>query len=591
MAYIKRPQAGEKALQSIYDSLISVIDYLPTLTVRGDNYSTYVEHSSAGTVVHVKQNANPDQAGGKKSQYYAGSGLTLSGQVFNVDIDNTTIKYAIKDGKSVLSCVVSGGGGPSGPDHNTTYIGNGNYYNSPSGNYIWVSQSPISGDTYMISSTLAWIKELNNDPIIGNNGSHVYRQDRLSDVYFSYDHFIQTRDLIDNKGINTIITSGSFTNNTNPDAITDPDTGQVIKLMKWTGFQVDCVLTGGRFIEVNSHWMNSGGQTPEEIEPDDHTINSLLSGDNQHIFISQQTPNANGSWGGIISTNIHADETTITMAADGTLSLKGSAPSPGGGGDGTWPIWQNLAGGENIVWVGVPYTTSTGGWLRISMRGTGGCYGVYIGGNYIGLGAGADTWPLPIPPGSSFLIDFPSGTYDDVMCWFDSACTPAKVTTGLINYWRFGNEDTYEVTNALNESKSNLNGARTNCTNCKNNYASMSADWYNYLDHMFDQDPVEPDDVYSYRYWKNEIIDYTSAVNDYATSAITYATSASTANNAMGEWKSDYMTTKANNYIASGNAYMTEANTYQASAIQICNFAEQYWQEHDPDYEPESTDD
>ena len=111
MATIKRPQAGERVLQSLYDSVISIIDYLPTLTVRGDNYSTSVEHSSLGTVVHVKQNANPDQAGGKKNYYFAGSGLTLaSGNVFNVEVDNSTVK--IVDNK--LSCVVSGGGGGGG---------------------------------------------------------------------------------------------------------------------------------------------------------------------------------------------------------------------------------------------------------------------------------------------------------------------------------------------------------------------------------------------------------------------------------------------------------------------------------------------
>lgn len=581
----QKPQKGQPAIKQLYNSVCDIIDYLPSLEVKGDQKSTFVTKSGAGTVIHAAQPFSSTKA--KANEYYAGSGIAItSGNIINANLSaGPNIQIYSNSGCLIISGTPEGTGGGGGPDTNTEYIGD--YQKSGSG-WIWVDQSGTSPRT--ISSLLWWIKQLKNDPVIGN-GSYVWRQDRLSDASFAYDHFLQTRDLLDNKGINTIITSGGWTNNTNPNAITDPETGETINLMKWTGFQVDCVLTGGRFIEVNSHWPTQGGQTPGEIDYEDHTINNLLSGDNVHIFISQQTPNANGSWGGIISTNIHGDETTIHMAADGTLSCIGAAPGPGptpGGGDLSWPIWQNLAGSANIVWTGVEYTTDSGGWLRISMRGTGGCYGVYIGGNYIGLGAGADTWPLAIPPGSSFLIDFPSGTYDDVMCWFDSNCTPSKVTTGLINYWRFGDEHTYEVTNALNESKSNLNGARVNCTYCKNNYAEMSANWYYYLDHMFDDPPAEPDTIDSYRYWKNEITGYVVQVDDYGTSAITYATSASTANNALGDWKSDLMTTKANNYITSANAYETEASGYQTSAIQIWGYAEQYWQQHDPDYQPES---
>lgn len=128
MINVKRPQKGQKVLQSLYDSVVSIIDYLPTLTVRGDNYSTYVEHASNGTVVHAKQSTSPDQAGGKT--YYAGSGLTLSGNTFHNAVTSgrfieVTSAYAINCTLSagnnieitpngVINCTLTGGGGGGG---------------------------------------------------------------------------------------------------------------------------------------------------------------------------------------------------------------------------------------------------------------------------------------------------------------------------------------------------------------------------------------------------------------------------------------------------------------------------------------------
>ena len=175
------------------------------------------------------------------------------------------------------------------------------------------------------------------------------------------------------------------------------------------------------------------------------------------------------------------------------------------------------------------------------------------------------------------------------MAWFDSNCSPAKVTTGLINYWRYGDQDTSEVMNDLDYSKSYLTGrVRSDYNYCKNNYTAMSGDWYNYLEHMddpdFDPDQDGPADIWSYRSWRDNITGYNASIQEYGLSAIDYATSAINKNNSMGANKSDLMNSTANKYIDQASAYMTEAAVYQTSAIQICNYAEAYWQQHDPDY-------
>lgn len=734
MAYLKRPQAGERVLQSLYDSVISIIDYLPTLEVRGDNYSTSVEHSAGGTVIHAKRNVSPDQGGGGR-EYYAGSGLTLSGNVFYNALsgDGTTIQIV----DNVISCLVRpSGGGPSGPDNDTTYTGEYNVYSSG-----WISVNSSGSNPHLISSNLRNIEQLYNYPLVANSNivmpdsltacnntvdisqvgsiySNHYIQTRdifhdgagtrinfawmknpfgdtseggtngivqglqvdltlsggrfadvvlhkhvfgaydpntgtrydppdesrvdclltgtynhfphttgfidivpvemedgktwgvistnlhagsgiaidaktgeitctiegggggpgggieyydgrfisissdntinctlssLSELYnpplvsksrplcsqvdnvqYYYNHFMQLGDWVGNKGQNTIVTKGSFIKT--PQGAGEPGSWQYI--YQYTGPQVDCVLTGGRFIDVHSHWQNSGGETPEQIEPDDHTINSLLSGDNSHIFIKELTGydqiNDDGSWGGIISTNIHGDEVTIHMAEDGTLSCMGggggNVPTPvantvlsatsngtmqwtantggsgGGGGGIPWPMWENLCGSGNIVLTQTWYTTSTGGWLRISNKsgtGVGGCNSIYIdptvppivdgvraiGKNHIGLGVGVMTYPLAIPPGSSFYIEFPSG--DTTRCWFDGSTSPAKTNSVMI-------EGSKLITKSSEVAVEQAGIAQSNCNTAYSNaIGSMKYDYQEYIG----DDNIEPPDDYKDWYY------------------------------------------------------------------------------------------
>lgn len=95
MPYLKRPQAGEKVLQSLYDSVMSIIDYLPTITVRGDNYSTYVEHSAAGTIIHAKQPALYIDEG-KKIESGGGGGATYYADNTTLTLNTSTNVFSIK---------------------------------------------------------------------------------------------------------------------------------------------------------------------------------------------------------------------------------------------------------------------------------------------------------------------------------------------------------------------------------------------------------------------------------------------------------------------------------------------------------------
>ena len=302
MAYIKRPQAGEKALQSIHDSLISVIDYLPTLEVRGDNKSTYVEHSNAGTIVHVKQNANPDQAGGKT--YYAGKGLTLSGNVFNNA--HTSGRFIEITSGNQINCTLTGGdyieitpagqinftgdpGGGSGSG--VTYIGDGN---TGSG-HIFVKQSGSS--PRLISSNLVMIDDLNNYDLTSSN------------------HFIQLKDL--KEGAGTEINYHYNTAGIHPD---DPDSPVVTVV---DGIEVDLNVSGGTYITTKFH--NGVGHGDD----DEAYINCNLSGDRQvnHpyglITIVPQYDASYNITGGIISTILHAGSGIAIDPSTGEITATG----------------------------------------------------------------------------------------------------------------------------------------------------------------------------------------------------------------------------------------------------------------------------
>ena len=80
-----KPTRGQRALQAIYNAVCQIIDYLPSLEVRGDNTTTSVTHSSAGTIIHSKQNLSSPKKqvveGGQGGQQYFADNDTLRLQV------------------------------------------------------------------------------------------------------------------------------------------------------------------------------------------------------------------------------------------------------------------------------------------------------------------------------------------------------------------------------------------------------------------------------------------------------------------------------------------------------------------------------
>lgn len=296
MAYLKRPQKGDKVLQSLFDSVNSIIDYLPTITVRGDNYSTFVEHSTAGTVIHAKQPYDTDQTGGRR--YYAGSGLYLSGNTFYNALSGDFDVYGsggITIVDNVISCLFK----PSG-------VASGNY---TSGRFITLGeedqgQTPINCTLSGVGTIAANLHQveagmLDVQPnyyikidetitsgynLISCDLTHLtqlYNYDLVTDAQVDQgsgimDHHVELRDFFLNettghKGLGTEVKffKHSIGN-------IDPSGNLVNPIV---GLKVDCTITGGRFISTSAvprYYYPNTETYP--LDPEDLQINLNLSG-------------------------------------------------------------------------------------------------------------------------------------------------------------------------------------------------------------------------------------------------------------------------------------------------------------------------
>lgn len=131
----QKPQKGQPAIKELYKSVCDIIDYLPTLVVNGDQKSTYVTKSSAGTVIHATPN---NFTVAHSNKYLAGDGLRLvSGNVFENALSG--------DGQTVIirnNIITATGGG--GSITITSGVGYPDYTALHAGNYYGVNGIGIS---------------------------------------------------------------------------------------------------------------------------------------------------------------------------------------------------------------------------------------------------------------------------------------------------------------------------------------------------------------------------------------------------------------------------------------------------------------
>lgn len=47
----RKPQAGDRAMQSMYDAICNIIDFLPSLEIRGDNRTIKIDSFASGKTI------------------------------------------------------------------------------------------------------------------------------------------------------------------------------------------------------------------------------------------------------------------------------------------------------------------------------------------------------------------------------------------------------------------------------------------------------------------------------------------------------------------------------------------------------------
>lgn len=223
MSKLYRPQKGRPAMQELYNSIISILDYLPSLNVVGDSKTTYVNHSAGGTTIHAIQPSF--STSNKSNEYIAGSGIIFtSGNVINAKLSagpNINIDY--NSGWLVISGTPAGSGSSSGePPSNGRFntIGAGNSVNStlsgcgivaanlglnmvdpPPNYYITINETPSAGYN-LISCDLTRLTQLYNYDLVSDSQADIGSA--------NMDHYVRAGDLFinsttGNRGLGTQI--------------------------------------------------------------------------------------------------------------------------------------------------------------------------------------------------------------------------------------------------------------------------------------------------------------------------------------------------------------------------------------------------
>lgn len=323
----QKPRSGQKVLQGLYNSVCQIIDYLPSLEVRGDNSSTSVTKTSNGTIVH--SNNGFDSIEDLRARYRFHNGImaednkiyvrsTLTGGRF-IDVDYyeqneqgeevekeyPTINCMLSGGRDIqitqggiINYTGSGGGGASG----YTYTGDGDLGSG----HIFVDYSYTNP---VICSNLCYIDDLLNYPISGGGiGSEL--------------HFAQIRDIKDGAGTQVDYHWTSIGDSTE-------EGGQLIKFID--GVCVNLNVSGGTYITTKFHQgVGYGDYTSASIDCN-------LSGDRDInnsglITIVPQYDIEQNITGGVISSVLHAGSGIAIDPQTGEITCT----VEGGGGGNTY---------------------------------------------------------------------------------------------------------------------------------------------------------------------------------------------------------------------------------------------------------------
>ena len=94
----KKPQRGEKVLQSLYDSVCQIIDFLPSLQVVGDNKTVKVDSFGSGKTITAIKPANSTTSSSGTSQQQVFLGIITNGS----NISNVTARLSTDNGNTFL---------------------------------------------------------------------------------------------------------------------------------------------------------------------------------------------------------------------------------------------------------------------------------------------------------------------------------------------------------------------------------------------------------------------------------------------------------------------------------------------------------
>lgn len=101
----KKPQSGERVLQSLFDSVNQIIDYLPSLRVSGDNKTIKVSTFKSGTIVEAIN--KPTSSGGRTTAEpettqteYNGYFTVKAAERTEEDLDNNRVRVYVCDGET-----------------------------------------------------------------------------------------------------------------------------------------------------------------------------------------------------------------------------------------------------------------------------------------------------------------------------------------------------------------------------------------------------------------------------------------------------------------------------------------------------------